>query len=245
MATIINNVVFAYVKMKAPVKALNEKNTEVSVQVVMSEDDADNLLEACPSANVKSYKNDVFEDKFKFEAPFEGKKQFVASFKKMVSRDGVDLPEDFRPRVIHAQEDGSKEDITFTTEIGNGSKGAVAYSTYTADYKDKETNKQVKKLLCQLVAIQVEELIEYNSSSGDGDGASVDKPADVFGGSVKLAQAPKNQAPVVKQSEATPVKKPKAAPATDFSDMDYDIPFMRGCKLGLQDQFRGNYAHYI
>jgi len=223
MATIINDVVFAYVKMKAPVKALNEKNTEVSVQVVMSEDDADNLLEACPSANVKTFKNEAFEDKFKFEAPFPSqKKQFVASFKKMISKDGVDLPEDFRPRVIHLQEDGTKVDVTFEKEIGNGSKGAVAYSTYTAEYTDKETNKKVKKLLSQLVAIQVTDLIEYSSSSGDGDGESVDKPSDVFGGNVKLAPAPKNQAPVVKQSEAA---KPKAKPAPKFADMDDDIPF--------------------
>lgn len=244
MATIINNVVFAYVKMKAPVKSLNEKNTEVSVQVVMSEDDADNLLEVCPSANVKTFKNDAFLEKFKFDAPFpEQKKQYVASFKKMISKDGVDLPEDFRPRVIHLQEDGSKVDITFEKEIANGSKGAVAYSTYTAEYTDKETNKKVKKLLSQLVAIQVEELIEYTPTSGDGDGVSVDKPSDVFGGNVKLAAAPKNQAPVTKQSEAAPLK--KAKPSQNFSDMDEDAPFMRGCKLGMQDQFRGKYAHHI
>lgn len=244
MATIINDVVFAYVKMKAPVKALNEKNTEVSVQVVMSEDDADNLLEECPSANVKTFKNDAFLEKFKFDAPFPSqKKQYVASFKKMISKDGVDLPEDFRPRVIHLKEDGTKEDITFTTEIANGSKGSVAYSTYTAEYTDKETNKKVKKLLSQLVAIQVEELIEYVPTGGDGDGASVDKPADVFGGSVKLAAAPKNQAPVTKQSEAAPSKKVKSTP--NFDDMEDDIPFMRGCKLGLQDPFFGKYAHLI
>ena len=208
MATIIENVTFAWVKMKAPVKALNEKNTEVSAQAVMSEDDADNLLEACPSANVKSYKNDTFTEKFKIEPPFPTqKKQFVASFKKMVSRDGVDLPEEFRPRAILLNEDGSKDDITFTTEVGNGSKGALAYSTYTADYKDKETGKQTKKLLSQLVAIRVDDLVKYESEGGDGE--SVDKPSDVFGSGVKLAAAPKNQAPVVKQSEAKTTKAKK------------------------------------
>lgn len=224
MATIINNVYFAWVKMKAPVKALNEKNTEVSVQVVMSEDDADNLLEACPNANVKTFKNDAFLEKFKFEAPFEDqKKQYVATFKKMVSRDGVDLPADFRPRVFLLNEDGEKEDITFEKEVGNGSKGAVAYSTYTADYKDKESNKQVKKLLSQLVAIQVEDLVEYESkASEDGGDSNVEKPADVFGAK-KVAEAPKNQKPVVKQSEAAPSK--KAKPTPNFSDMDDDIPF--------------------
>lgn len=226
MATIINNVTFAWCKMKAPVKSLNEKNTEVSVQVVMSEDDADELLEACPSANVKTYKNDVFLDKFKFEAPFpNAKKQYVASFKRMVSKDGVDFPEDFRPRVILVNEDGEKEDISFTTEVGNGSKGAVAYNTYTADYTDKETGKRTKKLLSQLVAIQVEELVVYESTSGDGDGEPTVKPADVFGGSsVKLAAAPKNQAPVVKQSEASVAAKP-AKKTAKVVDSDDSSPF--------------------
>ena len=224
MATIINNVYFAWVKMKAPVKALNEKNTEVSVQVVMSEDDADNLLEACPSANVKTFKNDAFEDKFKFAAPFEDqKKQYVATFKKMVSRDGVDLPADFRPRVFLVDEDGEKVDITFEKEVGNSSRGAVAYSTYTADYKDKETGKQTKKLLSQLVAIQVEDLVEYESkASEDGGDSNVEKPADVFGAK-KVAEAPKNQKAVVKQSEAAPAK--KAKPAPNFSELGDDVPF--------------------
>lgn len=220
MTTIINNVSFAWVKMKSPVKALNEKNTEVSVQAVVSEDDADNLLEACPSANVKTFKNDAFAEKFKFEAPFpDQKKQYVVSMKKMVSRDGVDLPEDFRPRVILLGEDGSKQDISFTHEVGNGSRGDLAYSTYTAEYTDKETGKKVRKLLSQLVAIQVTDLVEYSSgdNSEGGDAEPSAKPADVFGGgSVKLAAAPKNQAPVVKQSDAKVVK--KAVVVEDDSD---------------------------
>lgn len=222
MANIINNVYFAYTKLKAPVTAIKKTNTEVSVQVVMSEDDADNLLEVCPSANVKSYKNDAFAEKFKFAAPFtDQKKQFVASFKKMVSKDGVDLPEKFRPRAIHLKADGTKDDITFTTEIGNSSKGSVAYSTYSASYKEEGQN--VTKTLCQLVAIQVEDLVEYVSDKGDGDGASSDSdsPETVFGGGVKLSEAPKNQKPVIKQSEATAVKK-KPIP---IEDEDSQSPF--------------------
>lgn len=226
MATIINNVTFAWVKMKAPVKSLNEKNTEVSVQVVMSEDDADELLEACPSANVKTYKNDAFEDKFKFAPPFPtAKKQYVASFKRMVSKDGVDFHPDHRPRVILVDEDGEKSDKTYEIEVGNGSKGAVAYSTYTADYTDKETGKRTKKLLSQLVAIQVEELVVYESASGDGDGESNDKPADVFGGSVKLAATPKNQAPVVKQSEAKVAAKVTKKASKVVDDSGDSSPF--------------------
>ena len=227
MATIINNVFFAYTKLKAPVQAIKKTNTEVSVQVVMSEDEADNLLEVCPSANVKSYKNEVFAEKFKFDAPFaDQKKQFVVSFKKMVSKDGVDLPENFRPRVFHLQEDGSKEDITFEKEVGNGSLGSVAYSTYKAKYI--EDDKEVVKTLCQLVAIQVEDLIEYISERADeGDGGDTEDslPANVFGGgNTKLAEAPKNQKAVVKQSEAAPAKT-TTKPESKVVDTTDDCPF--------------------
>ena len=121
------------------------------------------------------------------------------------------------------KDDGTKEDITFNVEVGNGSSGAVAYSTYQATYN--EEGKDVTKTLCQLVAIQVEDLIEYVSESGDGDGESKeeDLPESVFGGSTKLAEAPKNQKPVTKQSEAASPKKPKAAskPVEDDSDRPF------------------------
>jgi hypothetical protein len=52
-------------------------------------------------------------------------------------------------------------------------------------------------------------------------------------------EAPKEK-PVAK-----PAPKSKAKPAPNFADIDDDIPFMRGCKLGLQDPFLGKYAHYL
>lgn len=42
---------------------------------------------------------------------------------------------------------------------------------------------------------------------------------------------------------APPASAPNREP--DPSDMDDDIPFMRGCREGLQDQFLGKYAHLI
>lgn len=215
---IIKNVFFAYTKMKNPVTAIKKTNLEVSVQVVMSEDDADDLLEACPSANVKTYKAEAFEEKFKFAPPFpKQKKQYVASFKRMTSQNGKEFDVKFRPRVIH-----EGEDKTFQIEVGNGSAGNVEYSTYTAKYTEED--KEVSKVICQLVGIEVTDLIEYVSEKSDDDGEGNTTEVSELTKGVKLAEVPKNQQPVVKQSDAPSVPaKPKAKPAP--KDDDDGAPF--------------------
>jgi hypothetical protein len=66
---------------------------------------------------------------------------------------------------------------------------------------------------------------------------------------IQAFEAERNNAKEEAQEEEKPVtktaSKSKAKPAPNFSDMDDDIPFMRGCKLGLQDTFLGKYAHYL
>lgn len=217
MATIINNVYFAYTKMKNPVTAIKKTNLEVSVQVVMSEDDADNLLEVCPSANVKTYKADAFLEKFKFEAPFKGqKKQYVASFKRMTSQNGVEFDSKYRPRVIH---DGI--DKTFDVEVANGSFGNVEYSTYVAKYM--EEGKEVSKTICQLVGIEVTNLIEYVSEKSDAEGEGNTTEVSTLAKGVKLAEVPKGQQAVVKQSDAPAAPKKKVAKVED--DSSEESPF--------------------
>ena len=198
---IIENVFFAYTKMKNPVTAIKKTNLEVSVQVVMSEDDADDLLEVCPSANVKTYKAEAFEEKFKFAAPFpKQKKQYVASFKRMTSQNGKEFDTKYRPRVIH-----EGVDKTFDVEVSNGSSGTVEYSTYTAKYN--EEGKDVTKVICQLVGIEVTNLIEYVPDSSDDDGSNSAPEVSTLTKGVKLAEVPKGQQAVVKQSDSAPAKK--------------------------------------
>ena len=215
----INNVFFAYCKMQSPVAAINKANTEVSVNCILSEDDADEWSENCPNNPVKSYKNEAFKEKFKMEPPFTNqKKQFVISVKKMISKNGVDLPEKFRPRVFELV-NGEKVDCTMSKLVANSSRGKLAYSTYAAPTPEGT------KITAQLVAILVEDMIEYvpsDGSGGDGDGES---PETAFGGSTtKLNPVPANQKAVVKQSEAVKaVKKEQAKP--NFADMDDSIPF--------------------
>lgn len=214
---IIENVYFAYCKMNAPVTALNKNNLEVSVNCIVSEDDADAWTEACPNNAVKILKNDAFKEKYKMEPPFpESKKQYVLTVKKMTSKNGVELPEKFRPRVFQMV-DGEKVDITFTKLVSNGSRGKLAYSTYNAPLPEGGT-----KVTAQLVAILVEDLIEYVPEGEGSDGETVETAENVFG-SVKLAEAPKGQKAVVKQSEAMPAKKP--AKVVEPEDDGLDSPF--------------------
>lgn len=215
----IDNVFFAYTKIMNPVTAIRKTNTEVSVNCIVSEDDGDTWAENCPNNPVKSYKNEAFKEKFKMEPPFpEQKKQYVLSVKKMISKDGVDLPEKFRPRVFQLI-DGEKVDVTFEKEIGNGSRGKLAYSTYSAPTPEGN------KITAQLVAILVEDLVVYERTGGDGDGEGGETPENVFGEVKGLVKAPANQKPVVKQSDAKPVKPAKAKAPVQDDEEDTGSPF--------------------
>lgn len=213
---IISNVYFAYCKMMAPVPAIKKENTEVSVACILSEDASDTWAETCPNNPVKSLKNEAFTEKYKMEPPFPGqKKQFVITVKKMISKAGVGLPEKFRPRVLEVV-DGENVDVTFEKMVANGSHGKLAYSTYPAPTPEGV------KITAQLVAILVEDMIEYVSDDNGGD----ESPSTVFGDSV-LVEAPKNQKPVVKQAEAAPAKKvvKKVVQEDSSDDSDSQSPF--------------------
>jgi hypothetical protein len=233
--TVVNNVFFAYTKIMNPVPAINKDNSEVSVVVIMDEDTSDDWNEKNEGHLTKSLKNEAFTEKYKIDPPFPNqKKQYVVNVKKMHSKGGVELPEKFRPRVFQVIE-GKNVDITFEKEVGNGSYGKLSYSTYTNNFGTH----------VQLDSILVEKLVEYTREEKDGvDGeGGNNRAAGSDFGNVELAEAPKGQKAVNKQSDVAP--KSRAKPAPDFSDMDDDIPFMRGCKLGLQDPFFGKYAHYL
>lgn len=200
------NVVFAFVKIQSPVKSLNEGDTEFTVDCIMSKADAKQWNKDHPKNKYKTFDNDEFLTKFKFdEVPFpEEDEQYVVKFKKAHSKKGVELPEKFRPRVFEAVEGGKPVDVTFEKLVANSSKGQVSYSTFTNSYGE----------FVQLDAILVEEMKEYKPTGGVGSD---------FGAS-EVAEAPKNQKPVVKQTDAAPTKKAKAAPAEDSDDSD-SAPF--------------------
>lgn len=88
--------------------------------------------------------------------------------------------------------------------------------------------KQIK-LANNYAGSQMQKAVEaYEAQSESGDSEVDESP-------VNKVVAPKVATKVVKK------------PAPNFSDIDDDddIPFMRGCRDGLNDQFRGKYAVYL
>lgn len=208
--TVVNNVFFAYTKIMNPVPAINKENSEVSVVVIMDEDTSDDWNEKNEGHLTKSLKNEAFTEKYKIEPPFPNqKKQYVVNVKKMHSKGGVELPEKFRPRVFQVI-DGKNVDITFEKEVGNGSRGKLSYSNYTNSFGTH----------VQLDSILVEDLVEYVREESDGENGSFKAAGSDFG-NVELAETPKNQKAVNKQSDAAPAKKAKAAPAEEIEDSPF------------------------
>lgn len=202
-----NNVAFAYVKIQSPVKSLNEGDTEFTVDCILSKADAKAWNKEHPKNKYKAFDNDEFLEKYKFdEVPFEDQdEQYVVKFKKAHSKKGVELPEKFRPRVFELV-DGKPVDVTFTKLVANQSKGKVSFSTFSNSYGE----------FVQLDAILVEEMIEYK-----GAGGSVGSEF----GATELAEAPKNQKVVNKQTDADdeddePVIKKTVKKATKVVDED-------------------------
>jgi hypothetical protein len=210
--TVVNNVFFAYTKIMNPVPAINKENSEVSVVIIMDEDTSDDWNEKNEGHLTKSLKNEAFTEKYKIEPPFPNqKKQYVVNVKKMHSKGGVELPEKFRPRVFQVI-DGKNVDVTFIKEIGNGSRGKLSYSTYSNSFGTH----------VQLDSILVEDLVEYVREDKDGvDGEGSNRAAGSDFGSVQLAEAPKGQKAVNKQSDVAPAKKAKSAPVEDLDSSPF------------------------
>lgn len=196
------NVVFAYVKIQSPVKSLNEGDTEFTVDGIISKAAAKQWNKDHPKNKAKSFDNDEFLEKFKFdEVPFDDQdEQFVVKFKKAHSKKGVELPEKFRPRVFELV-NGKPVDVTFEKLIANRSSGKISYSTFSNSYGE----------FVQLDAILVENMIEY---AGGGIGSEF--------GVTSLAEVPKNQKVVQKQGESEEDKPKAKKPAKIVEDDEMD-----------------------
>lgn len=202
-------------KIQKPVKGLNEGDTEFTVEAIVSKADAKQWNTDHPKNKAKAIDTDDFEEKYKIPPVFEDQdSQYVVKFKKIHSKKGVELPEKFRPRVFVPTKGGKPKDVTFEVLPANGSTGKVSFSTFQGP-------KAFPGEFVQLDAILVEELIDYEAKS-DGSGGGV--PGSDFGAD-ELAEVPKNQKAVVKQTDTDeddepkkptkPVKKPKVVEEDD------------------------------
>jgi hypothetical protein len=174
VSVIISNVFFAYTRLQKPMYNKFTEANEYSVIVFMDKVTAKEFKKAKYNKEIKSIDTEEFEVKYKFEAPFKGDEQYFVKMTapELFTRDygdfkaGEVIPHDLtmRPKVWSPVE-GGVEEVTLTTEVGNGSKGKLEFSTYTSK----------GKIGVNFLSILVEDLVEYVSKEYDNS------PKSAFG----------------------------------------------------------------
>lgn len=162
-AGIIEGVGFYYTKIQQPAPKFNpEDGNEYVVDIHVDEETADAWDEEFKKNKSKFIKYDEFVEKFGAENAIGKGKQYFIKLKKNESYvdkttgEKKPIPEIYRPRVLLDVGNGELEDITLTKLVSNGSKGVVQY----------EVNENKYGVFANLVAIKVEDFIEYKSKSG-------------------------------------------------------------------------------
>ena len=154
----ISNVTFFWTKIQKPsLKYQSQVEKEFVVDVLVDKATSKAWNKEFPKQKAKEIDNDEFNEKFGAEHAIEGQdEQFIIRLKKGATykdkETGAikDIPEQYRPRVFLADENNELEDVTFTTLVGNGSKGVVQFDVNTNSFGT----------FAQLSAIKVENLVK-------------------------------------------------------------------------------------
>ena len=154
----ISNVTFFWTKIQKPtLKFQSQTEKEFVVDVLVDKATAKAWNKEFPKQKAKEIDNDDFNEKFGAEHAIEGQdEQFIirlkkgATYKDKETSAIKDIPEQYRPRVFLADENDELEDVTFTTLVGNGSKGVVQFEVNTNSFGT----------FAQLSAIKVENLVK-------------------------------------------------------------------------------------
>lgn len=153
--TMIKTPDYGYNPTKMPVKDLPKAGHRYKVSVVVSKEQATAFSEKYPKKKVTKVETDDFIKQYKVEAaPFPKQAlQYIIDFKqKVYTNKGDEMPESLRP-TVHMFVDGSQQDVTQTTLVGNGSKGTIRFSVWTrAEDADP---------LVSLYALLVTDLVAY------------------------------------------------------------------------------------
>ena len=189
-----------FVTVQTPQTKYQSTDKEFKVGIVVDEDTADSWNERFPKQTAKVVKTSDFKETYKIDPVFpDEKKQYVITIKKPASyKDGKELPEMYRPKVL-LQDGNTAIDVTQSVLPANGSKGKVSFEENSNDFG---TFSRLKNVL-------VTEMIEYKKGGGNA--------ADEFGLEVQGA-SDFNEA---QETNTTP-KQPKP---TTVPEEDQDIPF--------------------
>lgn len=188
----------AYVKPGAPAKA-----DEWKAGVVLTDEDyvdalEDYARELDTQISLKKVKVAEFEDKYKTAVP-EGahKNVWVLTLRKSteLGKTGKPVPDQFKPK-IYLKEGKVLKDVTATTLVGNGSKGAISVDRF--DRTAGGSSLYLKNVL-------VTDLVEYEAKTSDYKAGSEfqDEADDGNGGTVVVPA--KAKTPVAAKGKKPPV----------------------------------------
>lgn len=163
---LIENVTFFYPKIKQAVfKYQSQTEKEYTVDVLVDKATAKSWSKVFGKQKPKELDAEEFGDKYGKEFVQDGVDDyFVIKLKKGATyldketKEIKDLPDAYRPRAFIEDENGDLGDITYTTLIGNGSKGVVQF----------EVNENSYGTFGKLLAIKVEELVVVEQSDSSG-----------------------------------------------------------------------------
>lgn len=220
---VLNNVFFAYTRINKPEDCFDKaKGKEYKTDVIVSKEQAKAWNKQFKKQKAKEIDNEEFEAKYKIAPPFPDQdEQYVFTLrKKSTYADGSPLSEEHRPKVLQPipGKNGNR-DITFKTLVGNGSKGAL-------QYREVDTNEY--GVNAQLVAIRVDNLVEYKGGVGPAGeelgGVSEDDGPSELGNTVEEPkETPKAETP--KDESGVAPKKTRGKPAEQKTEEDGDGPF--------------------
>jgi len=223
-----------YAKIAQADSKYQSKDTEYSVEVIISEDQADAWDEQFKKQPAKKIKAADFEAKYKIPVPsaFKGEKNLYSiKLKKDAVVDGEEFFPEYAPKVYLETAD-ERVDITKSRLIANGSFGKVSYRINSNDFG---TFAKLANVL-----LDEEGFIEYESKSTGGPGAEFGsaKPVRQEAPSAAATQARKPREEVAAQEAPKAAGKPvKAAPKANVDFIDDDIPF--------NNPFRGRLSYVV
>ena len=177
----ISNVTFFWTKIQKPsLKYQSQTEKEFVVDVLVDKATAKAWGKEFPKQKAKEIDNDDFNEKYGSEYAIENQdEQFIiklkknATYKDKETGDIKEIPEQYRPRVFLADENNELEDVTYTTLVGNGSKGVAQFDVNTNSYGT----------FAQLLAIKVDTLVSV-------DGGDTTAKFNKLGKEKGLAQNP-------------------------------------------------------
>lgn len=205
--------VAAFVKAGAPPKPKEWKASVVITDKAVKKEYEKFAKSLDTLVSIKEVETSDFESIYKTAPPEDaGDEVWVVTLRKSteLGKTGKSVPDQFKPRVYH-QIGNTRQDITATTLVGNGSYGSISLDIFM---------KQAGGGSIFLKNVLVTDLVEYerkDSATNDGSEFDADDGSDT---PVKIP------AKAVEKAKVATAAKAKAKPPVDeFDDMDDNIPF--------------------